>query len=345
MLRLIFILINFCLLSVSFAAEVQNLYQSQALVNSKAPEDRALLAPKLLKNVLLKVVGDARLVDAMDLSAIEAQNLIQQYSYSTANPLDFDLTQPEQLSLVLNFDPNAVNALVEQEGLPVWGTLRPNVLVWYMPDPYTVTGLETGPVEAIRGLTAAAKSRGLPLIIPFMDDRDQSAINADALIYGDISAIQKASLRYQPDVIVTVKQASSSANELNWSRLQGDEVKTWTSSGDASSAIKTGIGALVDQLARTYSQVVVTGSVGNTLNVKISNVTSFQDLTKIKNYLSKIDLITEVNVVDIHPQQVDLNMRFNGEQYILERKLALGNLLIEEDKANEPGTLLYRLAP
>lgn len=79
--KLIFSLIFVFAASLSSAAEVTDLYQAQAVVESQSEQDRQRLAPELLKQVLIKVVGDSRAVEQADVSALttDAQRYIDQF--------------------------------------------------------------------------------------------------------------------------------------------------------------------------------------------------------------------------------------------------------------------------
>ena len=81
MLRLFFSLIFVFAASIVSAAEVTDLYKAQAPVASQSEEDRQRLAPELLKQVVVKVVGDRRAVEQADISALitDADRYVDQY--------------------------------------------------------------------------------------------------------------------------------------------------------------------------------------------------------------------------------------------------------------------------
>jgi len=148
--RLFYALILLFLSFSSYAAEVNNLYQATAPVTTQQQKERDALAPELLKQILIKLVGNENQLTKADIAPVlaNATQLVERYEYIRNNIEAADLTQPDQLSLRLSFDKNAVNAVIRQLGLPRWGKVRPDVLVWLATDidgQQSLQGLEIFP--------------------------------------------------------------------------------------------------------------------------------------------------------------------------------------------------------
>jgi len=130
--RLFFTLI--LLVSVnSFAANVPNLYQSKLAVLSQAEEERTNLAPEILRQVILKVIGDQTLVDSADITSVLAQanELVDQYQYLRTNKIEDDVIEPDHLQLQLSFKPDELNQALKQAGLVIWKASRPETIIWF----------------------------------------------------------------------------------------------------------------------------------------------------------------------------------------------------------------------
>ena len=173
MYRLFFVLISL-LVGQSFAADVSNLYQSQTPVSSQSDKERIGLAPDVLKQVILKVVGDRSELDTVDLSPILAQTeqLIQQYQYHRTNTISDDLTQPDRLELLLSFNEERLNQSLEDNGLPVWGSSRPEVLIWSAIEEggkRNILSADNTDLEMVKVIQQSATMRGLPILMPVMD--------------------------------------------------------------------------------------------------------------------------------------------------------------------------------
>ncbi|KKN28076.1 hypothetical protein LCGC14_0857900, partial [marine sediment metagenome] len=69
--KIIFILLSLFATN-SFAAELADLYQSQAVVANQDDQERQRVSPDILRQVLLKVVGDSAALNAANLTPILA---------------------------------------------------------------------------------------------------------------------------------------------------------------------------------------------------------------------------------------------------------------------------------
>lgn len=349
--RSIFVLITLLFCSVAYSAEVSDLYQSQSQVSSREAADRQALLPQLLRQVLVKIVGDEQALAATDLTAAmaDSQKYVQQYRYERINTLNQDLTSPDQLALVVNFNQSMVNQLINQLGLPVWGRVRPDVMVWlaYQEQQQSgVVGLENGPAALIQSLTQAAKQRGLPVEIPLMDSQDQTQLTFNDIWQGDYAGVERASSRYGANLIVAARLSESGGKtQIRWQAEMNGAEQRWSSEGNAQQAMTAGINELTDRLARNYTQVLADSSMAQNFMISVSNVLSYTDFTKVMEYLKRLDTITDVRVLNLDTEKLDLDIRFKGEKHILQRTLALGRLLVDEQITDGTGMEHYRLAP
>ena len=129
--RLFFVLISL-LASPSFAVELTDLYHSTHAVSSQSEEERLKLAPTIFEQVILKVVGDRAAISQADLTAIltRSEQFIEQYQYHRINAITDDMTVPDRLEVELSFTQKEVGLALKDAGLPVWGNVRPDVLIW-----------------------------------------------------------------------------------------------------------------------------------------------------------------------------------------------------------------------
>lgn len=349
--RLFIALILLSLTTFSNAAEVNSLYQAQAPVSSRDEAERIALAPDLLRQVMLKVVGNAALLDATDISSVLAQanNFVQQYEYQRTNILNYDLTQPDELALRLSFDANAVNQAIQQLQLPVWGKNRPDIVVWAsveINNEASLVGLETDGLGIIQPLSAAAESRGLPVLLPLMDLEDQAAVTTSDIKDHNQSRLETASARYQTDIILTalIEQQGDSAT-IRWRANGHGLTENWQTQGELNQALQQGLGTLADKLALRYTQQVESDQPQQRLNLRITNVMNFADYNRLIQFLEQLELVTDIQVANLSEQQLDLNIAFQGSQAILQRMLSVGNLLLEVETQDGSDARHYRLAP
>lgn len=351
MLRSFIALILLCLTSANYAAEVNNLYQAQAPVSSRDDAERSALSSPLLQQVLLKVVGNAALLNSVDLEPLlaQAESMVQQYEYLRTNMLSDDLTRPDELALKLRFDSAAVNQAIQQLQLPVWGKNRPDILVWAVVEQDGVSslmGLESSPLGVFEPFNAASDSRGLPVLMPLMDLTDQIALSVDDVAKGNQSVIQTASERYQPDIILTAK-ITKTLNEadIDWHAIVDGESQAWHSEGALNEALTQGVGHLADKLALRFTQLVDTSQPSQRLSLQVSNVLSYADFSRVMQYLEQLDLVTDIRVSNLSEQQLDLDIGFHGSETVLERMLTVGSLLVADDSFDGSDARHYRLIP
>lgn len=350
MRRLFIALILLSLTCGSYAAEVDNLYQASAPVSSRDEQERATLTPELLRQVMLKVVGNQSLLDSAALEPVlaKAVSFMQQYEYQRSN-IVADLTRPDKLSLKLSFEPAAVNTAIRELNLPIWGKIRPDILVWLAVShegQQSLLGLESDEAGIFRPLSQAADSRGLPVLMPLMDLSDQSALKFNDVWQTQQSIIKTASQRYGADVILSARvNLQGDEAQIDWQAM-GDSISdSWHSQGSLQQALNEGMGQLADKLALSYSQQVSNDAPEQQLNLQITNVLGFADYNRLMNYLQQLDLITDIRVNNLNEQQLDLDIAYRGSVELLQRTLAVGRMLAEENGFDNSNIRHYRLVP
>lgn len=351
--RLFYALILLFFSFSSHAAEVNDLYQATAPVSTQQQKERDELAPELLKQVLIKVVGNQSKVNEANIAPVlaNAQQLVERYEYIRNNIEAADLTQPDQLSLRLSFDKNAVNDVIQKLGLPRWGKVRPDVLVWLATDiegEQTLQGLENIPQFIFKSLQQAAQARGLPILMPLMDLQDQSALSVEDISSMNDEAIRAASERYRADEILIINMSvSNDTAKITWQSGTDESSQRWRSEGLVDASISKGLGVLVDTLATEYAQHSLPTDTGNTFSMQIDEVNNYGDFSKVMAYLNQIDSIENIRVNNLGDNILDLDIRYSGDLDVLNRILSVGGLLTELTSAEQAMTdkKYYRLTP
>src|SRR3569832_1673191 len=112
------------------AVEGTGLYEAEAPVMDQRAAARGDAARAALAEVLAKVTGDAGAARRPPFQPLlqQAEQWLQRYQYR-ATP-----GEPTAQSLVASFDREAVNQRIYEAGLPVWGSNRPQILLWLAVD-------------------------------------------------------------------------------------------------------------------------------------------------------------------------------------------------------------------
>jgi len=349
MYRLFFVLISL-LVGQAFAADVSNLYQSQIPVSSQSEEERQKVAPEVLQQVILKVVGDRAILDTVDISPILAQTeqLIQQYKYHRINTISDDLTQPDRLEALLSFNKAKLNESLTETGLPIWGSNRPEVLIWLAVDDGKqrhILSADDSQSSIIKALENAAYMRGLPILFPVMDLQDQSQVTYTDLWAGFSETVEKASQRYGSPVTLMVKVRVSSKGlyQVDWHARISGESEQWQSRGDELTAMQAGLDELTDRLARRFSQLEV-NQYENILSLQISDVQSYSDYARIEAYLTKLQNVSALQLLNLTEDTLTVNLTFNGDVSVFDRRLAIDRVLLEQSSYSVTDIKSYRLS-
>lgn len=345
MTRLFYALIILFSATAVSAADVSTLYQGQAEVSSQAEQERNELTPTLLRQVVIKVVGDREAVNNADLTAVfaDANRYVARYRYQHVNH-DGDASTPDQLHVVMNFDRTAILNALERIGLPIWDQNRPEILVWVASD---VGGSQRLFSDADRSewlslIRYHAKRRGLAIVMPLMDLQDQTQISFSDIWTANNQTLLQASERYGTPIVVSARfRGNDDALGISWQALLADQSENWQSEGDANTAIAAGIDELADRLGRRFAQVL---GDAKPVQLRVTEVNSFDDYTRLMRYLDQLQGVSEINVQNMQNQQLQLTFNLQGEMDRFKQLLQLGRLL-QPTEGEDEAVLHYRLAP
>tara|TARA_E500000305_G_scaffold103904_2_gene99755 strand:+ start:300 stop:1340 length:1041 start_codon:yes stop_codon:yes gene_type:complete len=344
--RLFFSLIFVFAASIASAAEVTDLYQAQAPAESQTEEERQRLAPDLLKQVVIKVVGDRRAVEQADISALvtDAERYIDQYYYQQILNMDSDPPE-QQLMLTLDFNANAINTALQRIGLPVWDKIRPESLIWVAIEYEGNQQLigEGDEHSLLLQIDKAAKNRGIPLLIPLMDLEDQTQLTFNDVSTGNNTAVKQASERYGASVLVTARlRGNAESTEISWQAILTDDVERWSSQGDVQTAIRTGVDALADHLGRRLNMSISTSGEAE-LAIQVSGVNDYEGYSRIMDYLESLQAVSDIKVGSLGSESLDLVIFIQAEPERFRQLLSIGGVI--QPEINDTTGLQYRLLP
>jgi uncharacterized protein len=190
--------------SSAHAVEVSDLYQAKVSVLSQAKQDRNNAIKQAMQAVLLKVGGQQSVLQhkIIKQGLKNYQQYLIQFSYLTIN---------KQRLLLARFNEEKINRLFHQANLPLWGNLRPQVLLWLVQEQGLSRKIiaESSMTEYPTTVHDFSQQRGLPISLPVMDLTDLNAIST-ADVWGRFSApIAEASARYQAEAYVVIRLSNS----------------------------------------------------------------------------------------------------------------------------------------
>ena len=344
--RLFFSLIFVFAASIVSAAEVTDLYQAQSAVASQSEEDRQRLAPELLKQVVVKVVGDRRAVEHADISALvtDADRYVDQYYYQQIPNSDSDVAE-QQLALMLEFNAEGINNALQRIGLPVWDKIRPETLFWVAIEYAGKQQLigEGDEDSLLFHIEQAAKKRGIPLLLPLMDLEDQTQLTFNDVATGNNTAVKQASERYGSSVIVSARlRGNEESVEISWQALLGEEVERWSSQGDVKTAIQNGVDEFADRLGRRLN-ISFSESDNTEMEIHVSGIEDYDGYSRLMDYLGSLQVVSDIKVGSLGSEKLDLVLLIQAEPEKFRQLLAMGRV-IEPDTTDDSGSQ-YRLLP
>jgi hypothetical protein len=210
------------------------------------------------------------------------------------------------LELVIQFDPEPVQALIRSAGLPIWRAQRERVLVW------AVVADESGrrivgaasDLPLVDGLNQRARDRGLPLTLPLLDLEDQLAVDP-AAVWGRLSqVIDPASRRYGAEVLLLGKITPDAADGWisDWEFwVDGVVVPFNAENADLLIHGTEAVDVLADELA---GRRVVHGRQAGQVQLAVSGVRSPADYGALIGYVKSLEFVQNVGVTGVQDGRI-----------------------------------------
>jgi len=185
-------------------------------------------------------------------------------------------------------------------------------------------------------LEKEARKRGLPVIWPAYDAEDKkqlSFIDVWGTFWGPIKQVSQ---RYSPDAILLGKMSWMKGNwQVNWSLQLEDRNENWQLSALEMSAItRSGIGVATDYISSRFA-VFENGTNGGELVLRISDLSGVKEYAAASHYLASLAPVKSVYAKEIKPSKVDFLLELNGDENDLKRVIALGRVLMPDNRPED----------
>ena len=339
--------------SVFAAGEVRNLYEAEVDVVDKDGGVRTEAFGLALMQVAIKVSGRRGAAESpVIVEAIKnPARFVQQFRYSNVAPVSEEGESPESpaLKLWVQFDAPSVDGLIREAGMPVWGRVRPSVLVLVAIE--SAAGRELlssddagGWAEFIRRIGAA---RAVPLVLPLMDLEDRSRLRASDVWAGFEDNVQSAAQRYQSEGVLMGRAYQRLPNywEARWRLLLEDGRHEWVDQGEGLDAVLlAGVHEGADRLASRFGRVTDT-TVASGVEVNVTGIQSLRDYARTLQYLDALDEVSRVDVTSVDSESVSFRVDARGGRETVRQVIALGHTLVEDGQEDLNAGLSYRLLP
>jgi len=232
-LAIVFIVLYQC--PPGIAAEVENLYGSQAIVTGTEEPERTRGFGAALRDVLVKLTGNATLARDRRLDALCAQphRFVDHFEYEDRMkniPVhDEQGTRERPHYLRVVFKKTEIDAALRRLHLPKWGPDRPLIAVWLgirtARASYVLTSSGPNGYGQRAVLVETAVRRGLAIWLP---PAGQSAVQFDQVAAGNIEALKAASPETGALLVGTLSIAPGGYWDIAWTLHHSTEAENWT---------------------------------------------------------------------------------------------------------------------
>jgi len=265
---------------------------------------------------------------------IDSDNRIESDQERDSNEKD-DASElaPLRYLLDVSFAPSLVQQRMQSANIPVWGSVRPSVLLWVVEEHNGERAMVgTSDLEVtLPSLSDLASQSGLPIFLPVADLQDVSAVDLDDAWGLFPETVQQASARYEPDAVATMRIQQSS--DCLWSASWLLEVKQsrFYGSEQAKSrelVISSLVSSLAESLASKYAIAAqVDGAMSSHIDIEVGGINSFQDYVGIQRYLNKLPPVSEVELKWVRQNRAALSLTLLSEPQQFYEHIELGGHL------------------
>jgi hypothetical protein len=276
---------------------------------------------------------------------------VQQFRYDNVAPAADAAAEAQApaLRLWVQFDAPTVDALIREAGLPVWGRVRPSVLVLLAIEAAGTRELLSsddprGWAEFIRRV---AGERAVPLVLPLMDLEDRGQLRASDVWAGFEDNVRRAAERYQSEGVLLGRVYELAPNywEARWRLLLEDGRNEWIDQGEGLGAVLlAGVHEIADRLASRFGGFTGTTTASG-VAVNVTGIQTLRDYARTLEYLDSLDEVSRVDVTRVEGASVSFRVDARGGRETVRQVIALGRTLAEEGQSDLTDGLNYRLLP
>jgi len=231
--------------------------------------------------------------------------------------------------LTVSFQKAALDKLMKQFDVPVWGSNRPDILMWLAVEDGNKRYLVSSDSQKLAtALKQTATETGLAITLPLLDLQDQKTVKFNDVWAGFSDNILQASRRYSSTQVFYGSLLKSSQNgwRLKWALSNATGNHTGLDRADnLNGVIQLAFLQVAEILADSYAPRGETNESLVTLEVSgVENLTTFVEVT---DYLSSLDKVKRVNWQQLSGDKLVLELAVSGDVMVLKNIIALNNVL------------------
>ena len=305
----------------SVGAELADLYQAEVDAN----QSQSQWQQAAVSAVLIKLTGSTQILENQSVKSVlrSSSDFIKQ----------FQMIQRDGRNLLqVRLDQQKISSLLQQLQIPIWGSRRPDVLIWLtektLEEPQLVV-LAAHPLR--NALNEQAKTYGLSFLYPRYDEQDLALVNASALWSGDWTGLSLASPRYQATQVfnLLVEQQIEMTGQLQY-RLTSQTLVDGTLQNqefigpDVATVLLQFSQQLAAEQAAKYAVNVQAGTAADgTLQLTLEGISSLTDLVSAQKLFSSMLTVRQQQLEEFQPGIAKIRLTLAASEQDFYRALAL----------------------
>ncbi len=342
------------LCATAVAASDSSLYRAELPIISAESEPSSDELKMALAQVLSRLtnIQDIDKAPAWAYSLNHAKDWMSSYQYIPAD-------NGGQLVLQVDFDPTAIAQLLKSKGQNIPTTGPPQrLLIWLVVENAAQQQLLGSASAYAKIIDAEAKQNSISTEWPLLDLSDLNALSAEAAWRGDWSSISAASKRYVHDGTLLVHLSKGDGAQALWTsewtlKTAKQNVDWAFSANDAAGALRGGtaeLSSMMSQGVKTSVAAVSQASLPvSPVQVVVYGIADLTALDGLKNNLQQLAPVQDIEVVEVSPDEVILNINAEGGSAALQQAIADQVLTLVKTESTDQNSasdaLIYQWAP
>jgi hypothetical protein len=214
-----------------------------------------------------------------------------------------------QYRLWVQYNGTRIMDLLREQSVPIWGEHRSQTVTWFaVHDGSRRYILKDSDFSLLKQEAEAAfKRRGIPVIWPKHDSRDQRGLRFADVWAGFSEPLLQSSQRYSNGPVVSVSMNwNGHAWVGDWSLFIGRDSRRWSLREiDYDALISKGVDLVADVIGKKFAvlEVLDTSKLQQIL-VEIDHVDSVEGFRKVQNYLMSLPVVQSVKLSQIESERV-----------------------------------------
>ncbi|MBC8211092.1 MAG: DUF2066 domain-containing protein [Gammaproteobacteria bacterium] len=315
------------------AALVEDLFTVELAVADQSTSLRLEVFNQALRDVIIKVSGTAQSIEHPGLSQPlrSSSRYVHQFRYLTRKKAAENSFDSGQLYLRVAFNQEAIENLLRENDIPVWGKERPGTLFllsYELEGRASVVSSDTTPelLEEIEGL---ALHQGLPVLFPLLDLEDRTRFSVQDITGFNEQNLTLAAARYAPDALLAgqIYQRGGEGWTGQWQVYYSNQVFKWTFRGESHlEVLSQAIAQLAQALAKEYALASFATS-NEEILFNVDKINQLKQHVKVLAYLQSLDPVETVRLVLIDQDRATYRVKLRNSTADLSRLIALSTVL------------------